>query len=37
MPEMRAKARTFALQYEVDHVFDQHWKAALDVIAERTR
>ena len=37
MPEMHAKARTFALQYEVDHVFDQHWKAALDVIAERTR
>ena len=35
MPEMRAKARTFALQYEVDAVFDQHWKPALDEIAER--
>ena len=37
MPEMQARARTFALQYEVDHVFDHFWKPALDEIAERIR
>ena len=37
MPALRARARTFALQYEVDAVFDQRWKPALDEIAERIR